>query len=92
MCISSLNLLSLHLYILSLKALGYLGASLSSRVRVYPLKIGDWGFERKQEGDLQHIDSLTCIHSCHEMSLRQEIAHFVSLSLKTSPVLIFSLS
>jgi len=88
----SLTLLSLHLYSLSLEALGYLGASLSSKVRVYPLKIGNWGFERNPEGDLQHINSLTCIHSSHEMSLRQEIAHFLSLSLKTSLVLVSSLS
>jgi hypothetical protein len=44
-------LLSLHLYSLSLEALAFLEASWTSRVRVYPLEIGDYGFERKQKGE-----------------------------------------
>jgi hypothetical protein len=47
----------------------FIGASSSYKVSVYPLEIGDYGFERKPKGD---ILSTTCIPSRHEMRLRED--------------------
>jgi len=49
---------------LSLKALAFIGASWSSGIRVYPLEIGDYGFERNLKGESLPT---TCIPSHDEM-------------------------
>ena len=53
-----------------LEALEYLGESLSSRVRLYPLKIGDWGFKTKPKGESFynmsiHLLVFTLVMRCH---------------------------
>jgi hypothetical protein len=49
---------------LSLEALAFIGASWSSGIRVYPLEIGDYGFERNLKGESLPT---TCIPSRDEL-------------------------
>jgi hypothetical protein len=79
---------------LSLDARGFLDHPVVPRLRFIPWKLEirilreNW----KERVFLQHIDSLTLIHTCDEKWIREEGAHFLSLYLMSPLVLLFSLS